>query len=1037
MRSFVWRELVRNPRRTLASLAGIVLGVGLFSAVLFFVDGSGATMTQRAIAPLALDMQRVLSSPLGGDLRMTERISARGGGRSLRAGQQATVTLTVSNPSAVPANEVVVQDEPPAALAYVRGTTLRDGAPLREAGAGNPLAQGVAASGLNIGTLAPRATVTFTYRVRARRALSDVAAATPHGRVSTRENVVPVRADAPANLGAQQLSARIARIGAVVAADALSFADLPTGALRSGGARVAGPVRVFAFDARYQRRYPSIRLASGGFEPGSALLSAEAARTLGARAGATVQLSVPGRRAPLSLPVSGVTDLARARPLFYSRKTSKLEDFIYVPDSVVVSPQTFRREILPAFQVANARRGSALKSLPVAEVDVLIDRARLHTDPGRALTQSRAVARAVGRVAPGQDALIDNISNTLQVARDDAAVGRRMFLFLGLPGVMLAAFLAAYAGSVLAGAQRRDQANLRVRGAHRGHLLQILAYRTFALAGAGSLLGVALGFVAALAVLGPGTLMEAATADLALSALIAVAVGLVTTALALYVPGRRALGREISQERRELAATSVPAWWCDAIVFAGLGIAFVLALRSRTFDPPKASVSAGQAVTAPPRLLLAPLVAWLAGVLVAVRAAVAVSARLPLPAGRRFGSPVWGTLRRSLRRRSRSLATGIAGVGLVVAFGTAIALFGATYDGAKAADATFVVGSDLRVTPSVLSPRPHPPSYARSLVVPGVVAATPVVAKLENAVLVGRFDQNRQDLTAIDPAGFERVAALRDAFVQGGSAAAAMRALQAHRRGLLVDVQTADDLAVKVGDRVEVLLARGTKQQTLKRFAVVGLFKAFPGFPEGTNLVANLDDYVAATGVSKVDYFLARARDRSDAGLARAVAALRSGPGRSDPIDVQSRTTALDKDQSSLAALNIQGLVDLDWLFTLLMSAAAIAIFVFGLMLERRREYVTMRAQGMLGGELRALVLAEAGVVALCGVVAGLLVGGGMAALLVHVLRGLFILPPRLVLPALDVAVLAGLAGLATLASALVATAMLRRLRPTELLREG
>jgi putative ABC transport system permease protein len=1035
MRSFVWRELVRNPRRTLASLAGIVLGVGLFSAVLFFVDGSGATMTQRAIAPLALDMQRVLSSPLGGDLRLTERISARGGGRSLRSGQQATVRLTVRNPSAVPANEVVVQDEPPAALAYVRGTTLRDGAPLRVARAGNPLARGVAAGGLNIGTLAPGARVTFTYRVRARRALREVAALPPQGRVSTRENVVPVQANAPANLSAQQLSAQIARIGAVVAADALSFADLPTGALRAGGARVAGPVRVFAFDERYQHRYPSIRLASGGFAPGAALLSAEAARTLGARPGAIVQLSVPGRRAPLSLPVSGVTDLARAKPLFYSRKTSKLEDFIYVPDSVVVSPQTFRREIRPAFQLANARRGSALKSLPVSEVDVLIDRARLHTDPGRALAQSKAVARAVGRVAPGQDTLIDNISNTLQVARDDAAVGRRMFLFLGLPGVLLAAFLAAYSGSILAGAQRRDQANLRVRGAHRGHLLQILAYRTLALAGAGSLLGVALGFVCALVVLGPSTLLEAATADLALSALIAIAVGMVTTALALYIPGRRSLRREISQERRELAATSAPPWWRDAIVFAGLAVAFVLALRARTFDPPAASVSAGQAVTAPPRLLLAPLVAWFAGVLLAARAAVAVSARLPLPAGPSFGSPVSGTLRRSLRRRSRSLATGIAGVGLVVAFGTAIALFGATYDGAKAADATFVVGSDLRVTPSALSPRPHPPAYARTLEVPGVVAATPVVAKLENAVLVGRFDQNRQDLTAIDPASFERVAALRDAFVEGGSASAAMRALQVHRRGLLVSAETADDLSVEVGDEVKVLLARGTRQQTLKPFEVVGLFNAVPGFPEGTNLVANLDYYVAATGVSNVDYFLARASDRSDAGLARAAAALRSG--RSDPINIDSRTTALGKDQSSLTALNIQGLVDLDSLFTLLMSAAVIAIYVFGLMLERRREYVTMRAQGMLGGELRALVLGEAGVVALCGVVAGVLVGSGMAALLVHVLRGLFILPPRLVLPALDVAVLAGLAGLATLASALVATAMLRRLRPAELLAEG
>ncbi|HEX8158422.1 MAG TPA: FtsX-like permease family protein [Solirubrobacteraceae bacterium] len=1035
MRSFVWRELVRNPRRTLASLAGIVLGVGLFSAVLFFVDGSGATMTQRAIAPLALDMQRVLSSPLGGDLRLTQRVFARGG--ALRRGQRATMTLTVLNPSAVPANEVVVQDDPAPALAYVRGTTRRDAARLRDAGGGSPLAGGLAGSGLNIGTLRPGGKVTFTYEVRARRALTDVAALRLAARVSTRENVVPVQANAPANLSAQELSAQIARIPAVVAADALSFADLPKGALGTAVARVGDPVRVFAFDERYQRRYPSIRLASGGFQPGSALLSAEAARTLGAGPGATVQLSVPGRAAPLSLPVSGVTDLARAKPLFYSRKTSKLEDFIYVPDSIVVSPQIFRREILPAFQLANARRGSSLKSLPVSEVDVLIDRSRLHTDPGRALAQAKAVARSVGRVAPGQDTLIDNISNTLQVARDDAAVGRRMFLFLGLPGVLLAAFLAAYAGSILAGAQRRDQANLRIRGAHRGHLLRMLAYRTLALAGAGSLLGVALGFVSALAILGPSTLLKAATADLALSALIAIAVGMVTTALALYIPGRRSLHREISQERREIRASSAPAWRLEAAVFAGLAVAFVLALRARTFDPPAASVSAGQAVTLPPRLLLAPLVAWFAGVLLAARAAIAVSSRLPLPAGPRFGSPVWGTLCRSLRRRSRSLATGIAGVGLVVAFGTAIALFGATYDGAKAADSTFVVGSDLRVTPSVLSPRPHPPSYARKLEVPGIVAATPVVAKLENSVLVGPFDQNRQDLTAIDPVSYERVAALRDAFFAGSSASTAMRALQANPRGLLVSAETADDLSVEVGDRVKVLLARGTKQQTLKSFQVVGLFDAFPGFPEGANLVANLGYYVAATGLSKVDYFLARARDSSDAGLARTAAALRSGPGRTDPINVDSRTTALDKDQSSLAALNIQGLVELDSLFTLLMSAAVIAIFVFGLMLERRREYVTMRAQGMLGGELRALVLGEAGIVAMCGVVAGLLVGTGMAALLVHVLRGLFILPPGLVLPALDVAALAGLAAAATLVSALVATAMLRRLRPTELLREG
>ena len=43
-------------------------------------------MTKRAIAPLALDMQRVLTSPLGGGLRLEERISARGALRPRTAG---------------------------------------------------------------------------------------------------------------------------------------------------------------------------------------------------------------------------------------------------------------------------------------------------------------------------------------------------------------------------------------------------------------------------------------------------------------------------------------------------------------------------------------------------------------------------------------------------------------------------------------------------------------------------------------------------------------------------------------------------------------------------------------------------------------------------------------------------------------------------------------------------------------------------------------------------------------------------------------
>jgi putative ABC transport system permease protein len=94
---YVWRELVRNPRRTLASLGGLTLGVALFSGVLFFIQGSSASMTSRALAPLALDMQRVLTNPLGGGLKFTEHLSRSGG---LRPGKSAIVKIRIRNEGA-------------------------------------------------------------------------------------------------------------------------------------------------------------------------------------------------------------------------------------------------------------------------------------------------------------------------------------------------------------------------------------------------------------------------------------------------------------------------------------------------------------------------------------------------------------------------------------------------------------------------------------------------------------------------------------------------------------------------------------------------------------------------------------------------------------------------------------------------------------------------------------------------------------------------------------------------------------------------
>ena len=1033
---YVARDLTRNKRRTVTSLVGVTLGVALFSAVLFFTDGSSASMTQRAVAPLAIDMQRVLAQPLGTDLRFTETVAPAG---ALGRGGTATLTLTVRNAGSVPANEVVVNDAAPPGLAYLPGSTTRDGRPVPDVAGGTPLSQGLAKTGLNIGTVGPGRTVHLEYRARASRAVTDTDALRLGATISTRENLVPTRVNRPAGLAADRLRTHLQAIPGVAAADWLAFVDLPPGSLAAGGDPIDQPVRVFAFDRRYARHYPSVRLVRGGFKAGAALLSVEVARTLRTGVGRQVELTIPGRGASLALPVSGVTDLSRARPLFYSRQGDNLEEFLYVPSSVVVDPATFRSEILPAFRAATTARGSALASRPVQEIDVLVRRSRLVAEPGTALRQSREVARAVRQVDRGPDYLIDNLSNTLAVATEDAAVAKRMFLFLGLPGGLLAAVLTAYAGGVLAAAQRREQANLRIRGADRGHLARLLAYRTVAVAGSGSVLGTALGLLSVMLVLGPATLFGASLGQLAWSAALGTGLGLLATALALYLPGRRSLRLEIQQQRGEMSQGPVPAWrrwyldlWLLALALGGE----LVALRLGAFDTQKGSVYLGRAVSMPAYLMLGPVVAWATGVLLVGRTVQVLLARTPLPARGRFGPPVRGAFLRSVRRRPWTSTAGVVTLALVIAFGSALAVFTSTYDAAKADDSRYVVGSDIRVTPQVVSMRPHPPGYATRLRVAGVAAVTPVVFRPENSVLTGRYSEDRTDLAAIDPASFGRTTTLPGTSFLDSSPGAAMSALAKRPHGLFVNADTADALQVEPGDTVEVLLARATPRQELAQLEVLGLFTTLPGFPDGVDLVANLHFYERTVGTPDVDFFLVRTDGPGAAAHTAAAAALRSGPGAKDAITVAPAETALDKDRSSLTSLNVLGLLRLDSAYTMLMAGAGIGIFVFGLLLARRREYVTMSALGMRAGEIRALVVGETLLVTVAASLAGLSVGTGMAALLVHVLRPLFILDPGMTVPAGGMTVLVVSALAAALVAAIAGSEVLRRLRATELLRE-
>ncbi len=1028
MLSYGLLDLIRNPRRTLASVVGVALGVGLFASIAFFIDGSAASMTHRAISPLALDMQATLSSPLASSLSLTQSVAGSGG---LAPGQIATMTLVVSNDGAAPATSVLVKDEPPLPLAYVPGSTRLNGRLLADdEGMKSPLVAGV-----NAGTLASKATATITYSTRATGALESVRALALHGSVTSREDPVATNANGPRAVTQEELVTAAGLLPDVSSVDRLAFVDLPPGSARIGPKTISAPLRVYAFDPDYRTHYPGFGITAGTFTGAGGLLSVEASRALAANPGATVELLVPGRPDPLRLRIDGTADLSGSAPLFNSRVADSLGDFIYVPNVVVVPPSLFDSAIIPALKIDSGSAQPVLKNAPIIEADVRMDRSRLNADPGTALRRTQALRRSIERIAPGQVYVVDNLSTALNVARTDALVGKILFLFLGLPAVVLAAFLAGFAGNLLAQAQRREQATLRARGAQPGHLTLLLAYRTIWVTALGALLGLALGLVAMLLVFGRDSLRSVAPEDMAFSALLAVAAGLLATAFALYLPARRALSREVTEERREMEVARPPAWlrWrLDIWLLAAAVVVEAVTLVSGGFRPRLAEATQGEALSLSFYMLLAPLAAWLGAVLLGVRLCLMAAGRLPGPQGGRFGPLVSGVLRRSLQRRPAGLAIGIIAVGLAQAFGVSIAMFVSTYHAEKEADARFVVGSDLRVSPSPLNPQPA--TFASLLAqVPGVVGATPVMFHVQNATV----GNDAKDLAAVDPASLERTAYLNDSFFIDGGAGAAMSALKSDPAAVLVDAELARDANIQNGDTVKVRLKDAAGGEVTANMRAAGRFQHFPGFPQHVDLVTNLSAYQAATGLKAINFFYVRAADPTAAGVGRTADAIAAGPGKNVTLRTDTTATSLNRDQSSLAALNLNGLGTLDLFYTALMSAAGIGLFVFGLLLQRRREYMTLRALGIRMSQLQGLLVGEAAAVALIALLLAAVVGTAMAYMFVQILRPVFTLPPdRLSLPPEQVAGLALLVLGVMAVSALAASILLRRLKPIELVRE-
>ncbi len=1042
MLGYVARSLQRNPKRALAAVAGVALAFALFADAAFFVDGSGRQMTRRAIAHVTIDMQAGVNESTASSLSLTTSISPR---PPLAPGLESVLTLVATNTGSLPANGVVVEAPLPPQLGYVLNSTRRDGAvvpdvlPPVEPPPEEPPPEGTPPpppppppappleAGLTIGTLAPGAAATITYQATVKVAVAT-AADVLGASIRSAEEPSPACANGPTSVNLPGLAETVRDEPEVQAAQPFGLADLPAGSVASGETVLNVPVKVVAVNPDYARDIPLVGFPSGEFLPGTAFLSPAASQRLGAAVGAPLRLRIPGtpETSALSLPVSAIADLAAADQWFASRVEDSRGDFVSAPMVVGVDVATFQQHVLPAIRVDMAAPVPSVAEPPVLEVHAQVRRDLLSENPRLARRTTTGVRRTIERVAPGDLTVIDNLTGGLDKARVDSILATILFMALGLPGALLAGYLAFYGGGLLAESERRERALLRARGFGPATLTRAVAYQAAGIAVLGSAIGVALALAAA-AALFPA---DVEPGDPTFAIGVGVVVAILTTVLAIYRPARRALLRDVTEARQAVVATERPGWLRIRLDLVLLAVAAVISLAFVVTGGFKPKASAHEdSLALSFYLLLAPWCLWLGATLLVGRGFFALSRRLAGPTTTDFRHHlVRRTLRRSVTRRPGIVAAGLVTVSLAVAFGVSLAVFVATFHARQEVDARFAVGSDVRVT--VGAGQVLPPDIDARLRVPGVVAVSPV-AQVPDTVL----GSEKLQFAAIDPETFPAVAPLSSGFFTDTNAADAMQALVDDPHAVLVDSETADSFNLDEGDVMRLLIpSPSLGAPVLVNLKVAGTLIQFPGFPTGLDFVGTLDTYRQETGVGSPSYYLLRT-DGTEETNERVSAAVTSALGTDVPARISTTAAAANPDQTSIAGLSLTGLGRVEGFYMLLIASLGIIIFVAMLLVQRTGERAVMRALGLARRRLRAVLLGEAVIVASVSTVAGTIIGVPMAYMFIQVLRRIFVVPPRLSYPPALALLLLGVAVVTIAVAAAIVSVAVRRLRVVEFLR--
>jgi len=265
---------------------------------------------------------------------------------------------------------------------------------------------------------------------------------------------------------AQQLnqSARVRIVDTVGYADVSGFTARLGGNTLGGTTQTTGEGKVLGVTPTYWKNFPAQLRPMLGAADGI-LVAQQTAANLNVTVGDTVSIARIGLRA-VTARIDGVVDLPQADALFQAVGVPPGAAPQAPPDNVLVVPMAIWHKWFD--QQAVVRRGTVNTQLHVR-----LDHTPLPPDPRDSYVSVHQLANNFEARVAGSAIVGDNLAARLDAVREDALYARVLFLFLGVPGAILAIILTFAVSATGADRRRREHALLRVRGATTSMILRL------------------------------------------------------------------------------------------------------------------------------------------------------------------------------------------------------------------------------------------------------------------------------------------------------------------------------------------------------------------------------------------------------------------------------------------------------------------------------------------------------------------------------------------------------------------------------------